>query len=294
MDNKIPGPNASIEQTPSKFEAISPTASVIAYLRALTTDIRYAKELAEKTDLKKIYEAFGGNNQDVEFALYMEARWKTIQELMEKIDNKQTLELGAGLSPRAIINSENPDQSYFETDLPKPISDKKELEKGILKAERPNLHVEQLDATSSEEFENIEQELNPGRVTVISEGLLPYLNRDALNKICNNIKTLLEKHGGAWITDIATRKALTKTSVYQDHSTELLASLYKNSEVGLSDIGFEDGKDAQNFFESYGFKIEKHNLHSVSDTLHTPQVLNLSKGRIDYLLSSPVVWVLTL
>ena len=138
-------------------------------------------------------------------------------------------------------------------------------------------------------------DISRGNKTVIQEVLNQFPKSFGLNVSSD---TAVDPEGlfdgGVWITDIATRKALSKTSVYTDHSTQLLASLYKMSNVNLGEMGFEDGKDAQRFFESHGFKVEKNTLQIVHNQLYTPQNINIPQDRIDYLLSSPVVWVLTL
>jgi O-methyltransferase involved in polyketide biosynthesis len=108
------------------YEKISPTAKLVAYLRR-STDIPFAKEIAEENGAQKTFRELAGRSSEslARFAAFWEARYKVTDRIIVQRGMTQILEVAAGLSPRGLAMTENPDVVYVVTDLPQVLEQEK-------------------------------------------------------------------------------------------------------------------------------------------------------------------------
>jgi Leucine carboxyl methyltransferase len=239
------------------FHHISPTAKLVAYMRAMS-DIPYYPRIAAMCDATATAESFYNSNMELPHkrAPVAELRYKSLSGILGSLTYDNIIELASGLSPRGLILTEDPNVRFVETDLPEILQDKQEIVKALLGSEeRPEYRFASANALDTDEFIAAAHNLRPGPAAVIHEGLLPYLNNDEKEKLAANIMGLLNLLAGAWITpDILTREQHEKTMAQSLAQKRILSTTGRN----LTDNLFEDFYDAKRFFDRAGFKVERY------------------------------------
>src|SRR5262249_24904556 len=131
----------------------------------------------------------------------LEARYKAIDRALVEYRPTQVLELASGFLPRGLEMSLDPRLTFVESDLPEVIQAKQQLVR-TLAGDRPNLHFAEIDAAGpADRFAAASQHFAPDQaVAVVCEGLLIYLDMEEKRRVCGNVRQVLEKHGGVWIT----------------------------------------------------------------------------------------------
>lgn len=265
------------------YEKISSTAKFVAYLRSFT-DIPYAREIAEVSDAKKVFDEMAGESKEslIRFSPYWEARYKATNQIIMRHGITQILEIAAGLSPRGIAMTENPDVIYVVTDLPQILDQERIIAEATLSrlnCQRPNLHFEVADALDSEGLRRTLSIFESDRpVAIITEGLLPYFNGDEKKVLASNIHGALMTYDGVWIaSDVHTMQ-------YRDLGAKLDANLRQRQDriarstgTSLMDNLFADENDLRGFFETAGFQIEEYQYSNLVQNLSSIRLLNLSQ-----------------
>lgn len=265
------------------YEKISPTAKFVAYLRSFT-DIPYTKEIAEVSDAKKAFEELAGESKEslIRFSPYWEARYKATNRIIMREGITQILEVAAGLSPRGIAMTENPEIVYVVTDLPQILDQEKMIAEATLSrlnCRRPNLHFEIANALDSKSLLKVLSILKPERpVAIITEGLIPYFNREEKLVLASNIHEALTIYHGVWIaSDVPTKQ-------YRDAANRLDASMRQRHDRIARSTGsniennlFADENDLRGFFETAGFQMEEYQYSNVVRDLSSIRLLNLSQ-----------------
>lgn len=267
------------------FESISPTAILTSYPR-IFTDIPYEKEIYNW--LKK------NCNEEVKLnkmlAPEIEARYKLINKMLDKLNIKQVLELASGYSSRGLIYSKK-DYKYVEMDLEKVCNNKIKLLNDIDKIPE-NLHIVSGNALIENDFKNCERYFDDSReLAIINEGLLRYLTFDEKKVVAKNIYNMLKKYNGVWITcDVTPRKFIEKQDeCLPNFNTDLNTITSRND---LKDR-FNDIKHIKEFFGKIGFKnIEIHKFIEMKDELKSFDILEIDKNQYDELLENAIVAIL--
>jgi len=286
----------------SDYKKIGPTAWGVAWHRTLS-DIEYAKEIFEELDevVKPTEPAqltYMESVKKSKIAPQIEARYKLIDKLIAENKTNQILELAAGLAGRGLVMTrDNSSLQYVEVDLPAMAENKrillqKLISKGKAK-QQDNLQVVDGDALNLESLLAASKYLKDEPVTIIHEGLLRYLNFNEKRAVANNIRTLLQKFGGSWITSDITLKRILKSErkeEREDNRKRVL--LLSGIDVGAN--SFENEDAAKKFFEELGFSVERREFMEVIDELVSPAKLNMSASDVKDLLKDPVVFVMRL
>lgn len=239
------------------FHQISPTAKLVAFMRAMS-DIPYSQEIAAMCDAEATAKTYFNGNMEagLKRAPLAELRFKSLSGILPHIGIKQVLELASGLSPRGLILTENPEITFVETDLPGMLAEKREIVSELLGAKkRPNYQFASANALQRGELQSVAALFKAGPVAVIHEGLMPYLNNDEKRKLAASISGVLNLFSGVWITpDI----------LIKEHHEKRMASSPAQKQIAMTtgrsmnDNLFEDFQAAQQFFENVGFRVERH------------------------------------
>jgi len=268
------------------YEKISPTAKLVAYLRTFT-DIPFTQEIATKSGAEKTFNELADETAKsmIRLAPMWEARYKATNRILAERGITQILEIAAGLSPRGLAMTENPDVVYVVTDLPKILEEEKEIASAILvklNSRRPNLHFQPANCFSMDSLSAASAAFNPHKpLAVITEGLFPYLTLDERKTLAGNIHELLEKHPGLWITtDVHTKQSLQKMSQFDANAKKRLTRISTSTESTLESNFFEDENDMKQFFSKAGFKMETYSFIKVFGELSSVKILNLTQGEI--------------
>lgn len=271
------------------YSRITPTAFGVTKLRAYS-DIPYAEAV-----LKEIQGMPEVDDQIVyppERAPQIEARYKLVDRMIAKSQVRQILELASGLTMRGLAMTQDSEVEYVELDLPEMVTTKESLLRAVLSGDSqpPNLHIESGNALNVEDISKVARYFKPEPVTVIHEGLLRYLNFSEKTTVARNVRSVLKRFGGVWITpDITLKSVLAVDNSQAPGQNQVIDSIVGRT---IADNAFESVDAAQQFFESLGFTVEPHPLTEVIDDLSSPKKLGLNRKEVKRSLGEVTVFVM--
>ena len=282
----------NIERQPTfaqpEINNISKTADLIAYLRTFS-DIPYSKEISNIAHLFNKYKKnFGVDDQESIFrAPRFEARFKSVTNLLKKYGTKNIVELASGLSPRGLILSEDTEINYLETDYD--ILEKKEvIEKITAGNKRPNLKLKTLNVLDEKEILQLANEINQP-LTIISEGLLVYLNFEEQKRLAVNVHAVLKERGGMWITpDFATKEDRQKS-----YGAESGMQIEKVSNINIRANSFDNNNQISQFFIDCKLKATIFDQRKEAGDIISGNILHLDTDQLEKRLSDRKVYILT-
>ncbi|MBQ3416516.1 MAG: STAS domain-containing protein [Ruminococcus sp.] len=215
----------------------------------------------------------------------MEARFKTMSKLAEQSNCSVLVDLPCGYTPRAIQMSRK-GLRFIGLDLPATIS---EAEPAILSLIEPEKReFVQFSAVDATNYASLKAALKDesGEVCITTEGLLMYFTDSEAGELCDNIRRILEEHGGVWLTadpEITLFYILTLQSICGDRFMEIMMNA-KQQMADKSDVKLggnrllikpQDAagsmKTAMMFLAEHGLKAERMILHD-----HLPELNSLS------------------
>ncbi len=240
------------------FNSISPSAEFLIRLKAYTT-IPFAKEAAallvkgpaaDTVINPETYKLFF-----FRLLIHFETRYRTIDNILSRLQTNNILEISSGYSFRGLNMCLEKKVNFIDTDLPDLIAEKRkvvaELIKNAGREMKGNLQLEPLNTLNEDDFMGIISKFPGGAVTIINEGLLPYLNDKEKAKLCSIIHKALQKRGGYWITgDVYTKE---KSEWNKDNMPEEARQWREAHRT--EENKFNDFKQAEEFFRTCGFKI---------------------------------------
>jgi O-methyltransferase involved in polyketide biosynthesis len=239
------------------FRRVSVTALIPAFARGEYTSIPYAREMLAFLRGRGATLSEGPWSGDAAraFAPVFGARFRAVTRAIAEKSATQVLELAAGLSPRG-MELASQGVVYVESDLDESMTSKREIVTAILGAVPPNLHLCAANAIDRAQLLACCSPFAAGRpVAVTNEGLLRYLTFDEKALVAGNVREILERYGGWWITPDVHLRALTErqTSEYRQREQETLGR-------SLDANYFEDLDHAQRFFAGCGFTVDSRPL----------------------------------
>lgn len=284
------------EATPD-FSAISPTALLIAWLRA-HTDLPFARAVAEATGAAEVAARLLADSgapldEHLQNAPFAEARYRSVGAAIGRLGLRQVLELGAGLAFRGPDFARDSDVVYLDTDLPGLQAVKRRLLATVPALRDPGGRVEYLDcdATRWEDVEAAARGLRADRpVAVVNEGLLGYLDLEEKARVADNVRRLLERLGGAWITpDLATREDYARHHAAFPRTSGAHAAIGRKTGRDLEERAFDDDAHVRRFFAERGLAAEARPQLDGSFVVGERAGVPLER----LVAAGPRVWVLT-
>ena len=280
---------------------ISLTSRFAAYMRHFT-DIPFATDIAEIIRARTAFETFLRpyklTPEDLHFyAPYFEARHKSIGAMIQRLNPRQILELGAGLSPRGMTLSAEPHIFYLETDLEEMIGEKRALLATLQRRHRlpprNNLRVLAASALDRDQLRTAANYFKAGqRLLILHEGLLQYLTATETELVARNIHALLSQFGGMWITpDFSLKSDTESISDQQKHFRSVLA---ETTHLTIFDNAFDSIEHLREYFRSLGFKVEVFNQFYLAPELSSVARLGLNPALVDELRPRARLWSLTI
>jgi O-methyltransferase involved in polyketide biosynthesis len=265
------------------YEKISPTAKLVAYLRSFT-DIPYAKEIALESGAKKTFKELTGEGKEsmVRFSPFWEARYKVTDRILAEYDMTQVLEIAAGLSPRGLAMTRNPDVVYVISDLPEMLEVEETIAETIIaksNGHRSNLHFQAVNALDMESLSKAVATFKcDRRLAIITEGLLPYLNRREIGALAGNIHEVFRRYDGLWITsDVHTKQSLRELSQLDDKMRKRLSTISSSTGTTVESNIFDNENSIEQFFGKAGFEMKEYSHARVLEDLSSVKLLNLNQ-----------------
>ena len=267
-----------------EYESIIPTATTVLY-PLIFTDVPLAKETFEFLESKKKTEYLPDKNLAVE----IEARRKLINKLLANENVTQVLELAGGFSSRGFEFCKNKEARFIEIDLPQ-VAELKRKCLVRLKYSMPNWKI--LDGNALNNYDFCEKYFDKNKkVAVINEGLLRYLTFEEKSVIAGNVKKLLQKYGGVWITcDFTPGKFVQNQDKNLKDLNKSLSALTDRNNLPR----FKDVKHVKTWLGERGFVAEVHDFIEAAPLLTSPQILGISKEKAAQFLTDAIVCVIRL
>ncbi|MCR5439393.1 MAG: hypothetical protein K6F01_08200 [Selenomonas sp.] len=145
-------------------------------------------------------------------------------------------------------------------------------------------------------------DLMPGPVCITMDGLMMYLTHEQQASVLQNIKAILQKHGGCYITtDFSARDFVMDASkvVYgAKHAREVYRESAKVYE-DITDADFDEkflanDEEATRFITAQGVKVQRIPLFSQPTTLYSEKGLDKQQlQRLDSMKNAAIVWLIT-
>jgi len=244
------------ETNARNFTTVSPTAKILLIAKGYT-DIPFMRQAAELMLAPEKYVP-DYTRKDLSFWLrtvHLESRYKSIDQLLEGLDINNILELSSGFSFRSLEAAKQKGIHYIDTDLPGIIETKKSMIEALSKNIKLDgrLEVEPLNALDEIKFRELVSRFHAGKLVIVNEGLLMYLELAEKEKLCKIIYDVLKERGGYWITaDIYTRFQGQKINLHFNDEMQTILNAHN-----VEQKRFESFEDAEAFFKRMGFVVDK-------------------------------------
>ena len=151
-----------------------------------TADKPVPKEMAEQ--VKRMFPAY---------MILIESRFRSVNQLLDSRKGRQIVDLPCGYTSRGIRMARQ-GRAFFGFDLPAVIDDLAPAVESIIgKDTETSYHA--VDATNYESLEAPFTDENRDLI-ITTEGLMMYFSQFELEEVFGNIRRLLQKHGGSWVT----------------------------------------------------------------------------------------------
>jgi O-methyltransferase involved in polyketide biosynthesis len=240
------------------FNAISPSAEFLIRLKAYTS-IPFAKEAAallvkgpaaETVINPETYKQFF-----LKMLIHFETRYRTIDTIISRLQTNNFLEISSGYSFRGLDMCLEKNVNYIDTDLPELVTEKRKLVAALLKNNgrdlKGKMELEPLNSLNEDDFMRIINKFPEGPVTIINEGLLPYLDNEEKTRLCSIIHKVLQERGGYWITgDVYSKEKSEWNKENMPEEAKQWREAHRTEENK-----FDDLKQAEEFFRVGGFEI---------------------------------------
>lgn len=199
------------------FDAVSPTAKVVGYLRCMDPTLAFAHHLSFSTDAAQTLHDHDITDPLVQarMSILFCARYRTINAVVARLGHRQILEIASGISPRGLQWSrENPKTVYIESDLPRLMRHKAKILRNSIQEDavlsRGVLHCCGIDALDLDSIRHALEYTDPrAALSIVTEGLLLYFNADEMKTFMTHMATILaERPGATWVVDLVSRANL--------------------------------------------------------------------------------------
>ncbi len=285
------------------YQDISSTARLVAYWRALS-DIPYSKDIAEYVDAEETLKGFFGEERgiiSVFMSPYIEARYKSINDSLRREGIENVLEIAMGFSPRGLEYT-SAGNIYVGTDLPEMLMESSDIisrvaEKYSLRTE--NLYLEPVNVFDREQIEEAARHFDEKVFAVCNEGLLIYQDAEKKAQTAVNIRNVLVKHKGIWITpDIDTLDKMEErikkypSPVFKEIREKSFDALYEKTNCEVIKNFFRDEKEAIRFYKDLGFNVELKPFYNVNNLKTFQRVPEYMRAYITDWIHSKRTWVM--
>ena len=251
------------------------TAKMTLYQLAASGD-RDSILMAEKLGLTESTQSSATTTTDAVKLLIdsmlMDMRYHTVEKLAMDEGEFTEIDLPCGYLPKA-LKFTRAGHRFVGLDLPATIEEVEPVINGLLSEEQKKMvKFAEVDATNYESLKAALSDVE-GKVVITTEGLMMYFNDSEVGALCDNIKKILDEHGGCWITidpEWLIAHVLIAEAILGDRALEALKSMQKRAE-DKSDIGVKgnslvvypkndvskDIMKAMGFLAQHGLKAER-------------------------------------
>ena len=233
--------------------------------------------------------------------IYQEIRYASLNDFIETGRYTNVVDLGCGVSPRCLYAAAR-GINYVGTDLTDVVNVLEVYAPNFISADnRKYVKFRVADAADRKEMLAASKGLD-GKICIVEEGLLMYLSRDRQKAMLENIRDMLKKNGGCFVTsDFVAGEVFMSINrtLYGDETARIIGretqKLYEGiSEIIFNDTMFKSQEEAVKFIESAGLKVEMRPLFQSAPDIRSIRDLNDSDiARINEMMQEKLLWVMT-
>ena len=219
------------------------------------------------------------------YMILIESRFGSVNRLIESRKDSQIVDLPCGYTSRGIRMSKQ-GRVYFGFDLPAVIDDIGPAVKSII-GENDGITYHAVDATN---YESLEEPFNGENhdLLITTEGLLMYFSQSELEEVFGNIRRLLQKYGGSWVTTdrafaFRDREVAHAALNYDEKLTAMYEAVTGKAAATAADVKFgnnvffdADDEKVRAFIERMGFELKEIPMSS-----YLPEKLGSVSGSAD-------------
>ena len=205
-------------------------------------------------------------------SIFFDIRFNTMNALIEKSGFDIEVDLPCGYTSRAVKFSRK-NKKFIGLDLPAVIYEAEPAVMSLIDEKKRGLvKFYAVDATNYDSLKKVFDEIN-APVCISTEGMLMYFTDSESAVMCENIRKILEAHGGCWLTldpellrqSIATAKVFRGDDFMKD-ITNILNRITNKSDVPIKEknmiinpsADIQDGTEkVMKFLRSHGLKAER-------------------------------------
>ncbi len=209
-----------------------------------------------------------GPEEEMTFRMILETRYHMMGSLAHDSGFRVLVDLPCGYTPRALEAAEQ-GISYIGLDLPPVISEISGIILSMISSENKNLvRFSPVDATNGGSLEKALENIKEN-ICINTEGLLMYFNDAEIHSFLENIRKLLDIHGGCWITadfEIISEHTRIRSAIQPGESShDTYNVLNEKADVNVSMNGLmvryghenEDVEKVKAILSEHGLKAER-------------------------------------
>ena len=225
-----------------------------------------------KMENSELLQVLAGSAEILGNALVVEAKYRVMCSLIERSGYHTCVDLPCGYTPKALRLTDR-GLKFVGLDLPIVVQEVEPVMRSLA-AHPDRMAFYPVDATNYASMEAALKEA-AGPLCITTEGMMMYFTESELEAVVSNISTLLEVHGGSWITpdpEFFVQFVLSFRSVFGEDSLKKLvtsgnAAMKQSGVANLTNSFILDPADhsgsaqrTEAFLSRYGLKAEKLNL----------------------------------
>lgn len=230
-----------------------------------------------------------------------EMRYAALNQYIDENGYKNVMDIACGFSPRGLVMARE-GKHFIAVELDAvAVAGNGYLQKCLGDDEKKLASYEAIDATDKQAMLAAADKMN-GKICVVIDGLMMYLSNDEQAKVLQNIKAILQKHGGCLVTaDFVARDFITQAAVtmYGEKNADALyresVQVYESvAEANFDKTFFTNAADAQRFIEKQGLHVKRIPLYDKPINLYSYRKLNKDqKERLEQMAKKDFLWVIT-
>ncbi len=288
------------------YERISPTAILVAAIRAKYTDLPYTRDIYAAVKRMVKTDSYGRLTSHIgrygrffprstSRIVFLEARYLSVNRVLKDVGGDWAIvEVASGLSPRGLEWSKDC-RLYIETDLPDMLRIKRRVLDELLEQSggfpdgQHKLYP--LNAMNYAEWDGLGKEFFGGEkmnIAVAHEGLASYLSQSEKDVLRDNIHKFLQTFAskGMWITpDFYTYGNMQKTWVLDIINSRI------ETRTGRKYHHFATDEQVKAYLQQGGFDVSCYSSSMIFSQLSCLKRLDLDKDRIFKIVSTFKTWL---
>lgn len=192
-----------------------------------------------------------------------EVLYQSANQLILQEDNPTILGIACGYSPRVLLMAPK-GYTYIGADLPDVVKDLMSRRRYLLPADADCFAgYRTVDATNRDQMEHVLAAFRDS-LTIVTQGLLSYLDLNQKQELAANVRELLSRDGGCWIipdADPGTLLVDTFQAVLGDIAMGIVGQIYRilDATVGRdrSQMGWQSADEITEALEALGFAVRR-------------------------------------